>query len=65
MTESNLIIVNYLGVTLDLKNDIFRPCHEPDDKIQYIYLESNHLPNITNHVPASIANPLSTLSRNM
>ena len=42
--ESNLKIVNYLDVTLNLKDGTFRPYHKPDDQIQYIHTESNHPP---------------------
>ena len=40
--ESNLKIVNYLDVTFNLKDSTCRPCHKPDDQIQYIHTESNH-----------------------
>ena len=45
--ESNLKIVNYLEVTFNLKDGIFRPYHKLDDQIQYIHKESNDPPNIT------------------
>ena len=51
-------IVNYLDVTLDLKDGTFRPYYKPNDQIQYIYTESNHPPNIIKHIPASIENRL-------
>ena len=38
--ESNQKIVNYLGVTLNLKGGTFRPYRKPDDQIQYIHTES-------------------------
>ena len=60
--ESNQIIVNYLDVTLNLKDDTFRPYHKPNDQIQYIHTESNHPPNIIKQIPASIENCLSNLS---
>ena len=63
-TESNLKIVNYLGVALNLKDGSFRPCDKrpcvlnnitlPDDIIQYINKEFNHSPNLIKHLPASI-----------
>ena len=34
--ESNLNIVNYLDVTLNLNDGSFRPCDKSDDIIQYI-----------------------------
>ena len=42
--ESNLKIINYLDVTFNLRDRIFRPYHKPDDQIQYIHTESNHPP---------------------
>ena len=65
--ESNQKIMNYLDVTLNLKDDTFRPYHKPDDQIHYIYTESNHPPpppppNIVKHIPASIESRLSHLS---
>ena len=42
--ESNQKIVNYLDVTLNLKDGTFRPYHKPGDQMQYIHTESNHLP---------------------
>ena len=54
VAESNLRIVNYLDVTLNLNNGFFKPYHKPDDIIQYINKESNHLPSIIKHLPASI-----------
>ena len=63
-TESNLKIVNYLDVTLNLNDGTFKPYHKPDDQIQYIHTESNHPPNIIKHLPTSIENRLSNLSSN-
>ena len=54
VAESNLKIVDYQDVTLNLNNVSFKPYHKPDDIIQYINKESNHPPSITEHLPASI-----------
>ena len=62
IAESNQKIVNYLDVTLNLKDGTFRPYHKPGDQMQYIHTESNHPPNIIKHIPASIENRLSNLS---
>ena len=59
--ESNQKIVNYLGITLNLKDGAFRPDHKPGDQMQYIHTESNHPPNNIKHIPASIAMHLSNL----
>ena len=62
VAESNLRIVGYLGVTLNLNDGSFRPCHKPDDIIQYISNDSNHPPNLIKHLPASIEKWLSSNS---
>ena len=62
VAESYLRIVSYLDVTLNLNNGSFRPCHKPDDIIQYINKESNHPSNLIKHLPASIEKRLSNNS---
>ena len=62
IAESNLKIVNYLDVTLNLNNGSFKSYHKPDDIIQYINKESNHPPSIIEHLPASIEKRLSNNS---
>ena len=62
IAESNQNIVNYLDVTLNLKDATFRPYHKSSDQMQYIHTESNHPPNIIKHIPASIETRLSNLS---
>ena len=62
IAESNQKIVNYLDVTLNLKDGTFRPYHKPGDQIQYIHTESNHPPNIIKHIPVSIETRLSNIS---
>ena len=64
VAESNLKIVNYLDVTLNLNNGSFKPYHKPDDIIQYINKESNHPPSIIEHLAASIEKRLSNNSSN-
>ena len=59
VAKSNLRILNYLDVTLNLNNGSFKPYHKPDDIIQYINEESNHPPSIIKHLPASIEKWLS------
>ena len=60
--ESNKKTLNYLDITLNLKDSTFRPYHKPDDQIQYIHTESNHPPNVMKYIPASIETRLSNLS---
>ena len=35
--EGNQKLVNYLDVTLNLKEGTFRPYHKPGDQMQHIY----------------------------
>ena len=44
--ESNQKTVNYIDVTLNLKEGTFRSYHKPNDQIQCIHTETNHPPNI-------------------
>ena len=62
VAKSNLRIVNYLDVTLNLNSGSFKPYHKPDDIIHYINKESNHPPSIIKHLPASIEKRLSNNS---
>ena len=57
--ESNLRIVNYLDVKLNLNDGSFRPCEKPDDIINK---EFNHPPNLIQHLPASIEKRFSKIS---
>ena len=62
IAESNQNIVNYLEVTLKLKDGTFRPYHKSGDQKQYIHTEPNHLRNIIKYIRASIETRLSNLS---
>ena len=62
VADSNLRIVNYLDVTLNLQDGSFRPCDKPDDIVQYINKESNHPPNLVKNLPASTEKRLSNKS---
>ena len=50
---------------MNLKDDIFRLYHKPQDKLQCMYLKSNHPSNVIKQVSTSIENRLSNLSSNM
>ena len=56
--------VNFLDVTLDLRNGLYRPYMKPDDIPQYVHKLSNHPPSIISNIPAGINKRLSTLSAN-
>ena len=62
--EWNNKIVNYLDVTFNLNEASYQPYQKPDNIIQYIHVESNHLPNIIKQIPKTIEKCLSKLSSN-
>ena len=62
VAESNLRIVNYLDVILNLNEGSFKLYHKPDDIIQCINKESKHTPNLIKYLPASIEKRLSNNS---
>ena len=59
---SNMKVVNYLDVTLNLNDGTFKPYHKPTDTINYIHKESNHPPAIIKQLPISFESRLSTIS---
>ena len=60
--ESNLRIVSYLDLTLNLNNGSFKPSHKADNIIGYINKESNHPLSLIKHLSASIEKRLSNNS---
>ncbi|XP_047142690.2 uncharacterized protein LOC124816972 [Hydra vulgaris] len=62
--QSNLKIVKYLDVTLNLSNDTFQPYSKPDNQIRYIHSNSNHPPSIIKAIPRNIEQRLSSMSSN-
>ena len=60
--ESNLKIVNYLDITLDLSNGKYYPYRKHGNTPQYINAKSNHPPQIIKQLPASISERISRLS---
>ena len=62
--KCNLIIVDFLDVTLNLTDSTYKSYHKPNDEICYIHKESNHPPSITKQLPISIETRLPKLSSN-
>ena len=62
--ECNMEVVNYLHVTFNLNDGTYRPYQKPDNIIQYIFVESNHLPNIIKQIPKTIEKRFSQLASN-
>ena len=60
--ESNMKIVNFLDVTLNLSDGSFSPYRKPNEESLYINSMSNHPPNIIKHLPKSINRRISSLS---
>jgi len=60
--ETNISAINFLHVTLDLKNENFKPFRKENDKPLYINKHSNHPPNIKKELPEMIKKHLSELS---
>ena len=46
MTESNLLQMDFLDITLNLTTEKYWPYFKPSDISLYINANSNHLPNI-------------------
>ena len=62
--KCNLIIVDFLDVTLNLTESTNKPYLKPNDEICNIHKESNHPPSITKQLPISIEIRLSKLCSN-
>ena len=57
-------IVNYLDKTFNLNDGTYRPYQKTYNIIQYIFVKSNHPPNIMKQIPKTIEKRLSQLSSN-
>ncbi|GFR95191.1 inositol hexakisphosphate and diphosphoinositol-pentakisphosphate kinase 2 [Elysia marginata] len=62
--EANKKIVNFLDVTLDLRNDSYKPYKKPNDNVSYIHKCSNHPPVVIKNLPKSIMKRINTNSKN-
>ena len=61
-SETNLKIVNFLNVTLNLWTGKYQPYNKPDNDPLYIDVNSNHPPNIIKSLPDNIAKQINKLS---
>mgnify|MGYP004361308217 CR=1 FL=1 len=57
--KTNLKVVDFLDVTLNLSDGTYRPYKKPDDKLSYIHTSSNHPQPIIRQIPSSICRRLS------
>ena len=60
--KCNIKIVDYLDVTFNFNDGIYRHYQKPNSIIQYIHVESNHPPNIIKQISKTIEKRLSQLS---
>ena len=62
--QCNLKIVDFLGVTFDLENNVYKPFRKENNKPIYINKHSNHPPSILQQLPKSIKKRISETSSN-
>ena len=62
--DANLKCVDFLDISMDLDNDIFKPLIKPNTIPLYIHSNSNHPPTILKNLPAAIHKRLSSISCN-
>ena len=62
--SSNIKIVNFLDVTLDLSNNSYKPFIKTNQNPSYIDINSNHPKNIIKQVPKAVNLRISKLSAN-
>ena len=60
--EFNLIVIDSLDVTFDLKSASYYPYRKPNNELLYINKHSNHPPSIINQIPSMISNRISQKS---
>ena len=64
VTEANSKIINFLDVTLNLNNGVYKPFMKLNDKPVYVNKNSNHPPSVINNITAGINKRLSRISSN-
>ena len=62
--QTNLRIVNFLDVTLNLTDETFAPYRKPNSEPLYINVKSNHPPNVIKQLPKSVSKRISLNSHN-
>ena len=60
--ETNLKIVNFSDVTLDLTTGKYKPDNKPGNIPLYINVKSNHPPNIIKNLPENISRRINKIS---
>ena len=62
MVWSFLKLVDFLDVTFDLYNNLYKPYRKPNKKPIYINKQSKHPPNVLKQLPKSTAKKISDTS---
>jgi hypothetical protein len=62
--EANKKCVDFLDITMDLRDGIYRPYMKPNDVPVYVNKMSNHPPAVTKNLPAGVNKRLSLISAN-
>ena len=60
--KTNMKVVNFLDVTMNLNNESFRPYRKLNDTPVYVHTQSNHPKNVINEIPLSVNRTLSMIS---
>lgn len=60
--SSNLKIVNFLDITLNLPNEPFKPFHKVVQTPLYINVHSNHPKSVIDHIPKTVNTRINRLS---
>ena len=62
--QANITTVDFLDVTLNLKDNTISPFRKPNDTPSYLNSSSNHPPSILKNIPIAVNKRLSELSSN-
>ena len=62
--QTRLHKVDFLDVSFDLHEKIYKPFKKPDNETKYIHVHSNHPQNVKKDLPLMIEKRLSCLSKN-
>ena len=60
--NANKTVVDFLDVTLDMRNQTFQPYMKPNSEPKYVHKLSNHPPSIRKNIPQSVNDRLCRLS---
>ena len=62
--ETGMRQVDFLDVTLDLSNEVYKPYKKPNSNTMYVNAKSNHPPTVIKHLPESVNKRLNDISCN-